>query len=408
MANAYAIAFFLAAFFGLSASFTVPGAGLRTPSTSLRARGASLAQLKASAALIVQNKGGGHGELGYHLAKILSSPEVPQVTSVTIINDGGPEPVQKLPFTEYGGLDGVDVIWADIKSADIPALLGDKTFKYVFDNYAKDEDTCKAVADLSKKWDVDNYVYVSSAGMYKSTDEVPMTESTATKETGQKAVEEYAASIGLPWTAFRPQYIYGPLTNKRDYLDWFFHRVCRDRDVPLPNSGDQFVAITHAADVASMFASVIGNDKAPEQVFNCASDRFVTYRGLVKLVAETAGKDPESVKIVNYDPTDYDLPKGAFPFRPNSFFVSSDKAKNVLGWAPKNGLVEDLKWYFEDYKSLGLLEKEMEFPDDDQIFMVEAGAPGTFYENLIRDCAPADMPGEPLTPETAELQKPSA
>ena len=65
----------------------------------------------------------------------------------------------------------------------------------------------------------------------------------------------------------RPQYIYGPLTNKRDYLDWFFDRVVHGIEfVPLPLHGDQLVALTHAEDVASMLASVIGNENAPNQV----------------------------------------------------------------------------------------------------------------------------------------------
>lgn len=36
--------------------------------------------------------------------------------------------------------------------------------------------------------------------------------------------------------------------------------------VPLPVHGDQLVTLTHAADVASMLASVIGNDGAVKQV----------------------------------------------------------------------------------------------------------------------------------------------
>lgn len=65
----------------------------------------------------------------------------------------------------------------------------------------------------------------------------------------------------------RPQYIYGPLTNKRDYLDWFFDRVVHGLEfIPLPLHGDQLVALTHAEDVASMLASVVGNELAVNQV----------------------------------------------------------------------------------------------------------------------------------------------
>lgn len=65
----------------------------------------------------------------------------------------------------------------------------------------------------------------------------------------------------------RPQYIYGPLTNKRDYLDWFFDRVVHGLEyIPLPLHGDQLVALTHAEDVAAMLASVVGNENAVNEV----------------------------------------------------------------------------------------------------------------------------------------------
>jgi nucleoside-diphosphate-sugar epimerase len=71
------------------------------------------------------------------------------------------------------------------------------------------------------------------------------------------------------------QYIYGPLTNKRDYLDWFFDRVVRGRPLPLPKHGEQFTTLTHVGDVASLLASVVDNPKAKNQIFNAATDRYI-------------------------------------------------------------------------------------------------------------------------------------
>lgn len=88
------------------------------------------------------------------------------------------------------------------------------------------------------------------------------------------AVQEPVFSVfrNVVFGPSRPQYIYGPLTNKRDYLDWFFDRVVHGIEfVPLPLHGDQLVALTHAEDVASMLASVIGNENAPNQVDRRAS-----------------------------------------------------------------------------------------------------------------------------------------
>ena len=45
-------------------------------------------------ALIAQNKGGGHGELGYHLAQNLMEKGI----SVTILQDGAGKNKEKQPF----------------------------------------------------------------------------------------------------------------------------------------------------------------------------------------------------------------------------------------------------------------------------------------------------------------------
>lgn len=82
----------------------------------------------------------------------------------------------------------------------------------------------------------------------------------------------------------RPQYIYGPLTNKRDYLDWFFDRAVHGLEcVPLPLHGDQLVALTHAEDVASMLASVVGNENAVNQV-RAEAPRVWVLPHLVRIV----------------------------------------------------------------------------------------------------------------------------
>lgn len=48
-------------------------------------------------ALIAQNKGGGHGELGYHLALKLIEKDI----SVTVLQDGAGKNKEKQPFARY-------------------------------------------------------------------------------------------------------------------------------------------------------------------------------------------------------------------------------------------------------------------------------------------------------------------
>eukprot|EP00614_Pseudopedinella_elastica_P008746 CAMPEP_0172607498 /NCGR_PEP_ID=MMETSP1068-20121228/27667_1 /TAXON_ID=35684 /ORGANISM="Pseudopedinella elastica, Strain CCMP716" /LENGTH=360 /DNA_ID=CAMNT_0013410523 /DNA_START=14 /DNA_END=1096 /DNA_ORIENTATION=- len=316
-------------------------------------------------ALVIQNKGGGHGELGYHLALLLAQEKG---CKVTVLHDGGPEPkTGKNPFDSYANLEaaGVEVKWTDLGAASTAEALGDSgPYEFVFDNWSKDASKAAPTVSLAKSWKVSNYVFVSSAGMYKGKSQ-PMTETDEVKETGQRAVEELLASEGLPWTSFRPQYIYGPLTNKRDYIDWFFHRIERGMPLPIPNAGDQVVCLTNAVDVASLLASALGNPDAVGEVFNCGTDACVTYSQVANMAAELCGKE---AKIVSYDPSAFELPKGAFPFRNTAFYVSVDKAKSALGWSPKCNLKEDLTWYYQQFKDAKLGTKEgLDFSADEKV-----------------------------------------
>ena len=53
--------------------------------------------------------------------------------------------------------------------------------------------------------------------------------------------------------------------------------------------------------------------------------------------------------------------QGFFPFRDTPFYVSADKAKELLGFEPKYSIADDVAWYFEqNYKAQGGLDKEVD------------------------------------------------
>ncbi len=150
-----------------------------TPPTARAAR-TSLSMTSAvsgsgSSALIVQNKGGGHGELGYQLARALSSDA--RISSITILQDSGRNPAKE-PFASYASdLPGVRVVEADLgdestTAEDLASKLSgggeDVAYDYVWDNASKgDTGAGRAVVDCAKAWKSRMLVYVSSAGIYK-------------------------------------------------------------------------------------------------------------------------------------------------------------------------------------------------------------------------------------------------
>lgn len=76
----------------------------------------------------------------------------------------------------------------------------------------------------------------------------------------------------------------------------------------------QLTNISHVRDLSSMLSLAVENSVAANgKIFNCVSDRAVTFNGLAKLCAKAAGRE---FKIVHYDPKSVGIDaKKAFPFR---------------------------------------------------------------------------------------------
>lgn len=326
----------------------------------------------ANSALIIQNKGGGHGEIGYHLALELAKKKG---MKVKILHEG-PNKAANPPHSAYGDLAaaGVEVNWFDsLESPEAVAAASSQSFDAVVDNWSKSPEQIKPYADLAKQWGVESYSYISSAGMYTPPkgDYSGITEEAAVKSSGQRQAEELLADMQLPYSCFRPQYIYGPKQGK-SYLKYFFDRVSRGRPVLIPNDGQQQVTMTHAADNAAMVAAAVGNAAAAGEAFNCATSTLITYNELAAMCAKAAGKG--SLEIIHYDPKDFDIPKGFFPFRDTPFFVTVDKAARKLGFVPENWLAADIDWYFQNnYVATGAPSKDVDFALDDEI-IAKAGA----------------------------------
>lgn len=375
-----------------------------TPSSRLSSTAANTpkSSLFMSTALIVQNKGGGHGELGFQLAKKLHDNS--KITSITILQDAACKD-DKEPFKSYS----TDIPYAKIIKASLgdesmtadslQSILGEGTsFDYIWDNASKGPvGSGKAICDLAKTWGTKLFTYVSSAGMYQPDGTFPMPETTKVKESaGQNQFDNYAVELGLPLVSFRPQYIYGPKANKYDYIDWYFDRLVRNLPLPIPGDGKQKVSLTNSEDVASMLAAVLDNEEAAieQRFFNCGTDELHTYDDVAYLCAEAAGMDKDAVMIEHYDSEMFG--KATFPFRMTDFYVAPDTAKAKLGWkGPSHSLKDDLKWYFEGYKARGGPEKKMDLGLDWEIVV---GSKTSFDIGSVYD------KWDPLIIDTSDVQ----
>jgi nucleoside-diphosphate-sugar epimerase len=306
---------------------------------------------------ILQSKGGGHGEIGYALAKKLMADN-----EVTILQDPACKRTTE-PFCSYDAdliSNGVKIMDCDLSNTvSVSSSLASNAWNVVIDNNSKDK---TFVSELATLITTDQFFYVSSGGMYKECPEGGCCESTTPVKEDNACREVEVALFDGPLadkiTIFRPQYIYGDNTNKRSNVDWFVDRVIRDVTIPLPGDGSQLVGLSHVDDVAELMCSAIGKEAG---IYNCGTDIMVSYKDVVYEVAKALGKGVDSVKISSYDPKalNKELGKPSFPLRPTTFVVNPTKAKNVLGWTgAKHTLSKDLPKWIEQYKKFGLDKKD--------------------------------------------------
>jgi len=301
---------------------------------------------------------GGTRFIGVYLTKIL----VEQGHEVVLFNRGNrPAPVE-----------GVKQIKGDRTDlATLKEKLAKEQFDAIFDNNGRELSDTQPLVEIFKDR-VQHFVYMSSAGVYLKSDQLPHIEGDPvdpkSRHKGKHETEAYLAAQGIPFTAIRPTYIYGP-QNYNDLEAWFFDRIVRDRPIPIPDNGLHITQFGHCKDLASAMAAVLGNEAAVGQIYNVSGDRYVTFDGLARTCAEAAGKSVDTVQLVHYHPKQFDFGKRkAFPMRVQHFFADVHKAMTQLNWHPEFDLLSGLKDSFQnDYLTSSRDTAEVDFSMDDEI-----------------------------------------
>ncbi|ASC70421.1 NAD-dependent epimerase [Halomicronema hongdechloris C2206] len=301
---------------------------------------------------------GGTRFIGVFLTRLL----VDQGHEVVLLNRGNrPAPVA-----------GVEQIRCDRKDTDaLKQALSDSRFDAIFDNNGRELQDTQPLIEIFRDH-LQHFVYVSSAGVYQKSDQMPHIEGDAidpkSRHRGKFDTEVYLAEQGVPFTAVRPVYIYGP-QNYNDLEAWFFDRIGRSRPIPIPGHGMALTQLGHVQDLARAMVAVLGNANAVGQIYNISGEKAVTLDGLARACARAMGRDPEQLQLIHYDPSAFDFGKRkAFPLRLQHFFTSIAKALTDLDWEPEFDLTAGLKdAYQRDYLPSGREQQDIDFSIDTQI-----------------------------------------
>jgi nucleoside-diphosphate-sugar epimerase len=301
---------------------------------------------------------GGTRFIGVYLTKVLRE----QGHQVVLFNRGN----KPIP------LPGVTQIHGDRQNVhQLKEKLSQESFDAIFDNNGRELSDTQPLVELFKD-KVQHFVYVSSAGVYLKSEQMPHVEGDPvdpnSRHKGKFEAETYLEKSGIPWTSVRPVYIYGP-QNYNELESWFFDRIVRNRPIPIPSNGLHITQLGHVRDLAQAMAAVLGNERAIGQIYNISGERYVTFNGLAQACAMAAGKSPDELELIHYEPKKLNLGKRKlFPLRVQHFFADVHKAMGQLNWKPQFDLVSGLQDSFEnDYLIAKRHQSEIDFSTDDEI-----------------------------------------
>lgn len=269
----------------------------------------------------------------------------------------------------------------------LKSLIDPGKYDYVFDMNAREESDTRPLAELFVGSNLQQYVFMSSAGVYLQSEEMPHLETDPTdpksRHKGKLDSEECLAKLGLPWCSFRPTYICGP-GNYNPLEQYFFERIDAGRTICIPGNGKHLTGFGHVEDLAVAMANVIGRTQTTTgKCYNIQNSQAITFDGVVETAAMVMRKDV--VGTLHYQPKDVRLPEGkkGFPMRPQHFFTGIHRAMIDLEWTPKYDTVEAI--LRDSYKNDFLHVKEKgglkgNFEADDFIIEKIRGAVEAFLK----------------------------
>ena len=181
-----------------------------------------------------------------------------------------------------------NLIKGDRNDLESIVKLRNEKYDVVYDISGRElEQTKLLIENLADSFQ--RYIYVSSAGVYKDNHELPLSEDDAidqdSRHKGKFETENWLINQKIPFTSFRPTYIYGP-GNYNKIENWFFERLFNNKSIPIPGDGSLITQLGHVSDLTDVMIRCINYEISKNNIYNCSGDKGVTIKGLIYLCAE--------------------------------------------------------------------------------------------------------------------------
>jgi len=265
---------------------------------------------------------------------------------------------------------GSNLIKGDRNNLEDILKLKNKKYDIVFDISGRELSQTKILIENINE-NFDRYVYVSSAGVYQDNQELPINETDPIAEDsrhiGKYESEKWLIDNKIPFTSFRPTYIYGP-GNYNKIENWFFERIVSLKKVPIPFDGSLITQLGHVSDLTDAMIKCLNQIKTKNNIYNCSGEKGITIKGLVMICADVCNIDRNDIELRSFDYRKFDTKsRKSFPIRLTHYHTSISKIKEDLDWEPKYNLFNGLQNSFQnDFKSKS--NATFNFDSDNNLF----------------------------------------
>lgn len=206
------------------------------------------------------------------------------------------------------------------------------------------------ILELSKNYNIENFVYASSSSVYGANTKLPFSETdpvdtpislyAATKRSNELVAHTYSHLFGLPCSGLRFFTVYGPWGRPDMALFIFTKAILEGKPIQVYNQGNMQRNFTYIDDIVNGVIKVLNRPEKYE-IYNIGNDKAEKLMDFINEIEKNTGKTAI---------------KEFLPMQPGDVVATvADISKiSKLGYKPKTDIQDGIKnfisWYKDYYK----------------------------------------------------------
>ena len=207
---------------------------------------------------------------------------------------------------------------------------------------------------------IGQYVFISTSSIYEKNNDLPISEEALqvtgpqpgphgdyayNKHLAEEELKIQCKENNIPWTIFRPTFIYGKY-NYAPRESYFFDLVEEGKTIILPDNELALFTFVSVWDVARAIIVCIGNKNAYTKAFNLSGEELISYTRFVDVLRIITGKhiSTESMSVHQIDAQGIPLP---FPLDEHLIYSGTLITKDMgFSYTPfVEGMSATYAWY---------------------------------------------------------------